>query len=424
MIRELLVDLARTLDHTTLHLVARGANKFEKIDPESSARLAGRLAELLGPARERLEAAGADPKALPILLRLLQETSADEITRAFDWLPVWPDTCTLVTFDIDGTLRAQRTSNNEIPGSTLGAFKLLFQDFPDMRFIVATNHTLDDAKGFLFEGFGEERFGSGRFSVVYEQGAGVFTPQLGAATKISLIPPPTAKSRKLLDAVRIKVMESCSRTVDCSQFHLQGNEFNVTIKPNFLAETPEAESVVREAGAVLLRTLAEVIRQDYPEDPETLSHFLRGFYAEYNPSVGRLTVGSEAGKLKHPKEVAALAASLSLGYYPAEAVELTSREVTKYDGFKRAREMFQHTSTPIVALGDSPSDLPVFDFITEHRAGIIACPDTAKDVMIEYVTKHRGMIYPKGQAEDVLHALYAFNHLRRLADSGLLPEKG
>lgn len=422
MIRDLLVDLARTLDHTTLHLIARGAKKFEKIDSESSARLDERLAELLTPARERLRAASADPKALPVLLKLLRETSADEITRAFDWLAAWPDPCTLITFDIDGTLRAQRTSNNEIPGGTLGAFKLLFQDFPEMRFIVATNYTLDDAKGFLFEGFGEERFASGRFSVVYEQGAGVFTPQLGAATKVSLVPPPTRPSRRLMDAVRIRLMESCARTLDCSKFHLQGNEFNVTVKPNFLAETPEAEAIVREAGVVLIRLLAEVIGAEYPEDPEALTHYLKSFYAESNSAVGRLLPAHAKVKIAHAKEIAELAGSLSLGYYPAEAVELTSREVTKFDGFKRAREMFQHTSTPIVALGDSPSDLPVFDYITGHRSGIVACPDAAKDLMIEYVTKHRGLIYPKGQAEDVLHSVFAFNHLRHLVDAGALPE--
>jgi hydroxymethylpyrimidine pyrophosphatase-like HAD family hydrolase len=130
----------------------------------------------------------------------------------------------------------------------------------------------------------------------------------------------------------------------------------------------------------------------------------------------------EAKKLKNAKAVTELASSLSLGYYPAEAVELTSTEVTKLDGLKKVRELFQHTSTPILALGDSPSDLAVFEFLVEHRAGIIATPDTAKDLMIEFVTNHRGIVYPKGQAEDVLHTVFAFNHLRALKDSGVIGE--
>ncbi len=320
MLKDLLVDIARTLDHETLHLVARSASKFEKVDPPSGKYLTDRLTELLGPAHDRLVAAGIKPTALPVLLRVLQETGASEITQAFEWLPRWQDPCTLIAFDIDGTIRAQRTSNNELPPATLGAFKLLFADFPDLRFIVETNHTLDDAKGFLFEGFGEERFGSGRFAVVYEQGAGLYTPQLGAATKISLIPPKTSKSRQMLEAVRIRIVESANKSVESSQFHLQGNEFSVTIKPNSLAETPEAESVVREAGAVLLRVLAETIAERYPEDPEALLAFLRDFYAGPHPALIPQEAGRSSKKLVHPKEVAELAGSLSFGYYPAEAV--------------------------------------------------------------------------------------------------------
>jgi hydroxymethylpyrimidine pyrophosphatase-like HAD family hydrolase len=424
MIKDLLVDISRTLDHTTLHLIARGVKQFEKVDSGASVKLSERLAKLLAPAGERLATAGVKKSAIPVLLRLLQETSGDEITRAFEWLPQWPDPCTLISFDIDGTLRAHRTSSNELPPATLGAFKLLFQDFPDMRFIVATNHTLDDSKGFLFEGFGEERFGGGRFTLVYEQGAGVFTPKLGSSTKISLIPPPTAKSRQLLDAVRIRIMESCSKNVDCSQFHLQGNEFNVTIKPNFLAETPEAEAIVREAGGVMLQLLAGVIAEQTKEDPVALTAYLKTYYASENPSLRSLKTDSGSGKLRHPQEVEALASSLALGYYPAEAVELTSREVTKLDGFTKARHVLQHASSPVLALGDSPSDFPIFEYLVDHHEGIIACPDAAKDAILEYVTKHRGVVYPRGAAEDVLHAVFAFNHLRALVDAGHISETG
>jgi len=105
----------------------------------------------------------------------------------------------------------------------------------------------------------------GRFSIVYEAGNGVFTAGHGSRTKCLLYEDLDEAVRGVFGAVRSRVLPDAPENVrrGC---HLQGNEFNVTLKPNFETGGADAEAVIDDGLIHLIDLLGEVVVDRIAED--------------------------------------------------------------------------------------------------------------------------------------------------------------
>ena len=176
--------------------------------------------------------------------------------------------------DVDETLRSAGGTDNEIPRETLH----LLTEFHEAGtpIVICTGQTLENVKGFAIQGMGNAMVHSGELSIVYEAGTGVFTPGHGPDTKQLLYEDLGEEIRSVFDRVRSRVLTEAPDAVrrNC---HLQGNEFNVTLKPNFETGSDDAVAVVDHALVYILDLLAESV-------PDATSDQVRAFYADADPA--------------------------------------------------------------------------------------------------------------------------------------------
>jgi len=183
----------------------------------------------------------------------------------------------VLVLDVDETLRSAGNTDNEIPRETLH----LLTGFHEagVPIVVCTGQTLENVKGFLIQGLGNEIVHSGNLSVVYEAGTGVFTPGQGAATKQLLYEGLDDDVRGVFDEIRSRVLSEASAALrrGC---HLQGNEFNVTLKPNFETGSAEARGIVDAALVYELDLLGTVVGE-LDGTPDVEASTARGWARAY-----------------------------------------------------------------------------------------------------------------------------------------------
>lgn len=335
-----------------------------------------------------------------------------------------------LVLDVDETLRSAGRTDNEIPRETLHLLTTFHEH--GVPIIVCTGQTLENVKGFLIQGLGNELVHSGDVSVVYEAGTGVFTPDHGPDTKRLLYEGLDGTTRDVFEYVRSRVVPDAPADVrrGC---HLQGNEFNVTLKPNDETGSDGALAVIDEATVYLTELLAEAIEGADPAD-------VRAYYSERDPEIAAVlddagvwpdgdaersggspnertgsTATREHGDAEVPEGVAATLEGVQLAYYEGDAAEVTARELDKVAGVEAALDVLGIDDPFALVMGDSKSDLRVMEWADERGTGIAAAPEHASSRVLDHVRRTDELVYDRGAAGDVLRTVYALN---RLADGG------
>ncbi|CCQ35598.1 HAD superfamily hydrolase [Natronomonas moolapensis 8.8.11] len=342
----------------------------------------------------------------------------------------------VLVLDVDETLRSAGNTDNEIPRETLHLLTRFHED--GVPIVICTGQTLENVKGFLIQGLGSRMVHSGTVSVVYEAGTGVFTPGHGPDTKRLRYETLGADVRDIFNGVRTRVLSDAPPDLrrGC---HLQGNEFNVTLKPNFETASEDAERVIERALVYLLDLLedsvAAVVDADRNGENETdteakanadpgtdvgaaTAGFARAYYAADDPEIAAVLAATDeepdTTRADVPEAFAAAFDRIDVAYYEADAAEIGSLELDKAAGVEAAFEVLGIEDPFALVMGDSKSDLRVMEWVDEHDAGIAAAPEHSSPDVITHVAGTDDLRFARGDAPDVLRTAYALNRLAAL----------
>jgi len=339
-----------------------------------------------------------------------------------------------LVLDVDETLRSAGGTDNEIPRETLHMLRELHDS--GVPIVICTGQTLENVKGFMIQGLGNELVHSGRFSIVYEAGNGVFTPGHGSRTKRLLYEDLDDAVRGVFDGVRSRVLPDAPENVrrGC---HLQGNEFNVTLKPNFETGGADAEAVIDDGLVHLIDLLGEAVVDRVADDLDAAESratgaaladrgaaWARAHYAAADPEIREVieaTAGAGAPSADAaveaeavPEPVAALFDRIAVGYYRADAAEIGSLELDKVAGVEAALDVLDVRDPFLLVMGDSKSDLRVMRWVAERGAGIAAAPEHASADVLSHVLDRDELVFARGQSAAMLRTAYVCNLLARL----------
>jgi len=356
----------------------------------------------------------------PSFAEVAAHASRDQAFTALDLLGKYGRAVNVLVLDVDETLRSAGSTDNEIPRETLHLLTQFHEGGGPVRgangtssgehresdgipIVICTGQTLENVKGFLSQGLGNELVHSGDLSVVYEAGTGVFTPGHGPDTKQLLYEDLDADVRDVFDEVRSRVLPSAPDDVrrGC---HLQGNEFNVTLKPNYETGSERAREVIDDALVHLLDLLADCL----DADPESV----RAFYGDADPEIAGVleAQGVSTGDPEAvPGDLRATLERVDVAYYEADAAEIASRELNKVVGVQAALDVLGVDDPFALVMGDSKSDLRVMEHVHEHDAGIAAAPEHASRRVLDHVEATDELVFDQGAADEVLRTVWALD---------------
>jgi len=361
----------------------------------------------------KTEIRSAFPRTGDAFATLASLATRDQAFTGLDLYSTYGRRVNVLVLDVDETLRSAGRTDNEIPRDTLHLLTRFHE--AGVPIVICTGQTLENVKGFLIQGLGNELVHSGTVSVVYESGTGVFTPGHGAETKQLLYedldPAIGTTFRNLRSRVLSEAPESLRR--GC---HLQGNEFNVTLKPNFETGSDEAHAVVDEALVYLLDLLDDVAAGVAGVDPDA-SGWARAYYAAADPEIRGVLAARDADPTVDaadvPPALTALFDRIDVAYYEADAAEVGSRELNKVLGVEAALDVLGVDDPFALVMGDSKSDLRVMEWVAENDAGIAAAPEHASPAVLDHVRATDDLVFGRGDSGEMLRTIYALN---RLAD--------
>ena len=339
----------------------------------------------------------------------------DQSFTALDLCNTYERPVNALVLDVDETLRSAGGTDNEIPRETLHLLTEFHED--GVPIVVCTGQTLENVKGFAIQGLGNELVHSGDVSIVYEAGTGVFTPGHGADTKRLLYEDLDAKIRDAFDEIRSRVLSDAPNDLRRAT-HLQGNEFNVTMKPNFETGSPDAVEVIDDALVHLLDLLGETVAGAQDEAEAENGDWARAHYAASDPEIrGVLERRGETADCTLddvPDGVRATFERIDVAYYEGDAAEIGSRELNKVVGVEAALDVLGVDDPFALVMGDSKSDLRVMEWVDENDSGIAAAPEHSSRDVLDHVIRTDELIFDRGKAGDVLRTVYAVNRLARL----------
>jgi len=334
---------------------------------------------------------------------LVARASREQAFAALDLHAKYDRGVNVLVLDVDETLRSAGHTDNEIPRETLH----LLTEFHEagVPIVICTGQTLENVKGFLIQGLGNELVHSGNVSIVYEAGTGVFTPGHGPDTKQLLYEGLDEDVRAVFDDVRARVLSEAPEGIR-QGCHLQGNEFNVTLKPNFETGSERARGLIDDALRYELELLADCVAD------ATADH-VRAFYAEQDPEIADVLAdaGQRPDDVTVPEDVRAVLERIDVAYYEADAAEIASRELNKVVGVQGAFDVLDVDDPFALVMGDSKSDLRVMEWVAEEDAGIAAAPDHASKRVLEHVWETDDLVFDEGAADEVLRTAWALNRL-------------
>jgi len=379
-------------------------------------------------AREELaerteEITAAFPRVGETFAEIASYATRDQAFTALDLHAKHGRSVNVLVLDVDETLRSAGNTDNEIPRDTLHLLTQFHE--AGVPIVICTGQTLENVKGFLIQGLGNEIVYSGTVSIVYEAGNGVFTPGHGARTKQLLYEDLDAEIRDVFGCLRSKVLPDAPEEIR-QACHLQGNEFNVTLKPNFEAGSERAREIIDDGLVYLLDLLEVCVASVLEESGESSSdetsgergRFARAYYAAEDPEI-RAVLESDDGRpeidnVKIPEEYAALFERIDVAYYEADAAEVGSRELNKVAGVRAAFDVLAVEDPFALVMGDSKSDLRVMEWVNEESAGIAAAPSHASGQVLEHVRGTDELVFDRGDAAAMLRTVYALNCLATL----------
>ncbi len=360
----------------------------------------------------KAEIADAFPDAGRVLADVAAYATRDQAFTALDLLRKYERSVNVLVLDIDETLRSAGDTDNEIPRRTLHLISEFHER--DVPIIVCTGQTLENVKGLLLQGLGNELVHSGDVSVVYEAGTGVFTPGHGSDTKQLLYRDLAADITSVFEYVRSRVLTDASDSVREST-HLQGNEFNVTIKPNAETGSAEARDVIDRSVVFLLDLLGDAVARHLDRNSDAAAGWARAHFAQSDPEIrGVLTDLEGYPEIDAdtiPDEVARLLERIEVSYYAADAAEIGSRELNKVVGVETALDVLGIRDPFALVIGDSKSDLRVMEWAAANNAGIAAAPEHASRGVLEHVRDTDDVTFAPGRADESLRMAYALNAL-------------
>ncbi|MFC7200244.1 HAD family hydrolase [Halospeciosus flavus] len=339
---------------------------------------------------------------------LAAHATREQAFTALDLYNAYERGVNVLVLDVDETLRSAGQTDNEIPRETLHYLTEFHE--AGVPIVICTGQTLENVKGFLIQGLGNELVHSGDVSIVYEAGTGVFTPGHGPDTKRLLYEDLDDEVTDVFDTVRSRVLPDAPESIrrGC---HLQGNEFNVTLKPNYETGSEEAETVIDEAMVYVLNLLAEAV-------PGADAEHTRAYYADADPEIDRVLEdegeGIDPDAIDVPDAVEGVLDRIDVAYYEADAAEIASRELNKVVGVESALEVLGVDDPFALVMGDSKSDLRVMEWVAENDAGLAAAPEHASGRVLDHVRGEDDLVFDAGAADDVLRTAFALNRLAEL----------
>ncbi|TKX77596.1 HAD family hydrolase [Halorubrum sp. SD626R] len=349
-----------------------------------------------------------------------------------------------LVLDVDETLRSAGQTDNELPRETLHILTEIHES--GVPIVICTGQTLENVKGFMIQGLGNELVHSGDLSIVYEAGNGVFTPGHGSQTKRLLYQDLGADVRSIFERVRTRALSAAPDNVrrGC---HLQGNEFNVTLKPNFETGSADAEAVIDDGLVHLIDALGAAVAErvgdgadasaddregDAPaddtggDDPTGRANrgaaWARAHYAAADPEIRDVLEASGIepaadepdASVSIPDPVASLFDEIDVAYYRGDAAEIGSLELDKVAGVEAAFDVLDVTDPFALVMGDSKSDLRVMEWAAANDAGIAAAPEHASADVLSHVLDHDELVFDRGQSAKMLRTAYVMNLFARL----------
>ena len=342
------------------------------------------------------------------LAEIASRATREQAFTALDLLSTYDRGVNALVLDVDETLRSAGSTDNEIPRETLHVITELVES--GVPLVVCTGQTLENVKGFAVQGLGNELVHSGSVSIVYEAGTGVFTPGHGPQTKQLLYEGLDPAVRSVFDRLRVGALSEAPEDVrrGC---HRQGNEFNVTLKPNFETASESARTVVDRGMINLLDLLGAAVGEELRLDTGA-ADWARSFYADVDPEIAGVLEDADAQvSVDVPAEARDLFERIDAGYYEADAAEIGSRELNKVVGVEAALDVLGVEDPFVLVMGDSKTDLRVMEWAAETDAGIAAAPDHASEAVLDHVRRRDGLVFDRGDAAAPLRVVYALNSL-------------
>ncbi|PSQ57216.1 MAG: HAD family hydrolase [Halobacteriales archaeon SW_9_67_25] len=353
---------------------------------------------------------------------LASRATRDQAFTALDLFAKHGRGVNVLVLDVDETLRSAGNTDNEIPRETLHLLTRFHED--GVPIVICTGQTLENVKGFLIQGLGNDIVHSGSVSVVYETGTGVFTPGHGADTKCLLYEDLDADIRDVFGHIRSRVLPDAPASIR-EGCHLQGNEFNVTLKPNSETGSDRAEAVIDEGLVYLLDLLEESVLEVTAGDAGAGDRaaggpagYARAYYANEDPEIrGVLERRDEVPDVpvaEVPAALAGLFERVDVAYYEADAAEIGSLELNKVAGVEAALDVLGIENPFALMMGDSKTDLRVMEWLEGTDSGVAAAPDHASEDVLEHVMSTSELVFDRGDAAGMLHVTYALNRLAAL----------
>ena len=346
----------------------------------------------------------------PTLAEIASRADRDAAFTAIDLYTKYGRPVNALVLDVDETLRSAGGTDNEIPRETLH----VLTEFHDagMPIIICTGQTLENVKGFMIQGVGNELVHSGTMSIVYEAGTGVFTPGHGSETKQLLYESLDDEVRTVFDTVRSRVLPDAPSEIrrGC---HLQGNEFNITLKPNFETGSDRAAAVIDQGVVYLIDLLADAVS----DDPAS-QQWARAYYGAVDPEIQQVLQRENAlpeiDRAAIPDAAISFFDRIDVAYYHADAAEIGSLALNKVAGVKAALSVLGIDDPFIAVLGDSKSDLRVMKWIQEQDCGVAAAPEHASKDVLSHVLETDELVFDRGKSADMLRTIYVLNLLAEI----------
>lgn len=358
--------------------------------------------------------AAAYPEAGSQFATIASLATREQTFTALDLHSKYGRRVNVLVLDVDETLRSAGRTDNEIPREVLYLLTRFHE--AGVPIVICTGQTLENVKGFLIQGLGNELVHSGAVSIVYEAGTGVFTPGHGAETKQLLYEDLSDEVRSTFQELQSRIFSEAPGVIrrGC---HLQGNEFNVTLKPNFETGSDAARSVIDEGLCYLIDLLGDVVARVVGVEADAAT-CARRYYAASDPEI-RATLEA-AGRLPAddsdaiPDSMASLFDRIDVAYYEADAAEVTSRELNKVAGVAAALDVLGIDDPHALVMGDSKSDLRVMEWALAENAGIAAAPEHASADVLDHVRATDDLVFDPGDAGELLRTAFALNCIAQL----------
>ena len=409
-----LYDLYDGFDTRTLRQYQTFVDVFPPVDSRVALDFWQEANDALTEAKDEIREAFDDGE---VLCEIGARASREEAFRALDLHGKYGRTANVLVLDVDETLRSAGGTDNEIPRETLSILTDLHEQGTPI--VICTGQTLENVKGFLVQGLGSELFHSGDLSVVYEAGTGAFTPGHGPETKRLLYEDLDESIRDVFYRLRSRTLPDAPERVR-RECHLQGNEFNVTLKPNFETGSERAIEVIDAALVYQTGLVGEAVSEadDVDTAPAEAAAWARAFYADADPEI-RSVLDAEgslptraAGDV--PRDLEAFFERIDVAYYEGDAAEVASYELNKVVGVEAAFDVLGLSDPFALVLGDSKSDLRVMEWVAENDMGISGAPEHASIDVLDHVIRTDELVFDRGDAASVLTIVDALNRLARL----------